>query len=319
MTRKILHPTADPVFKRIFGQEKAITIEIINLLIKPPNPVVDLEYLPNEMFHDMNDGKISIVDVRCLDSMKQQFIIEMQLVHHAGFNQRALLYAAKAYGQQLRKGMSYNDAQSVYLLSIVNHSFKPNPNKWLHKIEMLDRTDPDFEVPGITLLFLELAKRKKLGNFNFDDPVDRWLSFLAEPEKILTMPKYDLSVYPNLLKAAELLDESNYTQEQLNAYDRHLLAVYDINMSRIESFDEGVEVGEARGVEKGHKQGLEQGREEGRQEGHEEGRQEGREEGIHLYVPIIKELLKGELSHDQIAEQFSVSVQLVDKLAEELK
>ena len=88
-----------------------------------------------------------------------------------------------------------------------------------------------------------------MGNFNFDDPVDRWLSFLAEPEKILTMPKYDLSVYPNLLKAAELLDESNYTQEQLNAYDRHLLAVYDINMSRIESFDEGVDEGLKRGRE----------------------------------------------------------------------
>lgn len=54
------------------------------------------------------------------------------------------------------------------------------------------------------------------------------------------MPKYNLSVYPNLLEAAELLDESNYTQEQPNAYDRHLLAVYDINMSRIESFDEAV-------------------------------------------------------------------------------
>jgi predicted transposase/invertase (TIGR01784 family) len=133
-----------------------------------------------------------------------------------------------------------------------------------------------------------------LGNFNFDDPVDRWLSFLAEPEKILTMPKYDLSVYPNLLKAAELLDESNYTQEQLNAYDRHLLAVYDINMSRIESFDEGVD------------------------EGLNRGREEGREEGIHLSVPIIKELLKGELTHEEIAEKFSVSVQLVAKLAEEL-
>ncbi len=141
-----------------------------------------------------------------------------------------------------------------------------------------------------------------MGNFNFDDPVDRWLSFLAEPEKILTMPKYDLSVYPNLLKAAELLDESNYTQEQLNAYDRHLLAVYDINMSRIESFDEGVEVGETRGVAKGLKQGLEQ----------------GREEGIHLSAPIIKELLKSQLSHEEIAERFSVSGQLVTKLAEEL-
>ena len=120
------------------------------------------------------------------------------------------------------------------------------------------------------------------------------MGYKAEPEKILTIPKYDLSVYPNLLKAAELLDESNYTQEQLNAYDRHLLAVFDINMSRIESFDEGVD------------------------EGLKRGREEGREEGIHLYVPIIKVLLKGELSHAQIAEQFFVCVQLVDKLAEEL-
>jgi predicted transposase YdaD len=69
-------------------------------------------------------------------------------------------------------------------------------------------------------------------------------------------------------------------------------------MSRIESFDEGVD------------EGLKRGR--------EEGRQEGREEGIHLYVPIIKELLNGELSNEQIADKFSVSVQLVDKLAEEL-
>lgn len=133
-----------------------------------------------------------------------------------------------------------------------------------------------------------------MGNFNFDDPVDRWLSFLVEPEKILTMPKFDLSVYPNLLKAAELLDESNYTQEQLNAYDRHLLAVYDINMSRIESFDEGFD------------------------EGLKRGRGEGLEQGIHHSVPIIKELLKGQLSHEEIAERFSVSVQLVTKLAEEL-
>ncbi len=94
MKRDLLKPTADVVFKRIFGQEKEITIEIINLIINPPNPVIDLEYLPQEMFPDVNDGKISIVDVRCVDSMRQQFIIEMQVVHHEGFNQRALMYAA---------------------------------------------------------------------------------------------------------------------------------------------------------------------------------------------------------------------------------
>jgi predicted transposase/invertase (TIGR01784 family) len=299
MKRDLLKPTADIVFKRIFGQEKEITIEFINLFIDPPHPVVDLEFLPQEMLPDVVDGKISIVDVRCIDSIRQQFIIEMQLVHHVGFNQRALLYAARAYSQQLKKGMPYSDAQPVYLLNIINHTIKANPEKWLHHLSVIDRIDPEFEVPGINLIFLELAKRKNLGNFSIDNPVDRWLTFLAEPEKILAMTKFDLSVYPNLMKAAELLDESNYTQAQLDAYDRHLMAVYDINRSRIESFDkgfeEGVEIGEERGIEK------------------------GREEGMDLSVIIIKELQKRELSHEEIAIKHGVELQVVIKLAAALK
>jgi predicted transposase YdaD len=65
-------------------------------------------------------------------------------------------------------------------------------------------------------------------------------------------------------------------------------------MSRIESFDEGFD------------------------EGLKRGRGEGLEQGIHLSAPIIKELLKGELTHAQIAERYSVSFDLVAKLAEEL-
>lgn len=71
-----------------------------------------------------------------------------------------------------------------------------------------------------------------------------------------------------------------------------------------------LKLGKRGGVEKGHKQGLEKGL--------EQGRQEGREQGIHLSVPIIKELFKGELSHEEIAERYSVSFDLVAKLAEEL-
>jgi predicted transposase/invertase (TIGR01784 family) len=227
--------------------------------------------------------------------MKQQFIIEMQVVHHEGFNQRALMYAAKAYGQQLKKGMFYNDAQPIYLLSIINHAIKSDPQKWLHRTAMIDRTDPEFEISGINLIFLELAKRKKLGNFNFKDPVDRWLSFLIEPEKISSMTKFDLSVYPNLLKATELLDESNYSQAQLDAYDRHLLAVYDINRSNIESYDrghgEGIEIGEERGIKK------------------------GREEGFDITLNLIDELEKGILSNEELAQKYSKPLSVIEQLA----
>ena len=237
------------------------------------------------------------MDVRCKDSRNQQFIIEMQLVQHAGFNQRALMYAARAYAQQLKKGMSFKDVPPVYLLSIVHHQIKPDAHKWLHQLSVIDKTDPTFEITGNHLVFLELAKRKKWGNFNFNDPIDSWLSFLAEPEKILNMTKFDLSVYPNLMKAVELLDESNYTQAQLDAYDRHLMAVYDINRSRIESYDEGYDKGVIDGETRGKLSGV--------------------LEGVDLSIAIMKDLKEGRLSFEQIAVQYSVSIELVLKLSGE--
>ncbi len=97
------------------------------------------------------------------------------------------------------------------------------------------------------------------------------------------MTKFDLSVYPNLMKAAELLDESNYTQAQLDAYDRHLMAVYDINRSRIESYDKGID------------------------------------KGLQLSVAIYKDIQDGQLTLEAIALKYSISLEEVKKLAAAFK
>jgi hypothetical protein len=54
MKRDLLKPTADIVFKRIFGQEKEITIEFINLFVSPPQPVVDITYLKQVLAKTVN-------------------------------------------------------------------------------------------------------------------------------------------------------------------------------------------------------------------------------------------------------------------------
>jgi hypothetical protein len=113
--------------------------------------------------------------------------------------------------------------------------------------------------------------------------VDRWLTFLAEPEKLITMQKFDLSVYPNLMKAVEILDRSNFSLEQQIAYDNHLFAVADINQTRIESFDKGFE--------------------------------EGLEEGFDLTLNLIDDLEKGILSNAELAEKYSKSITVFEKLA----
>lgn len=112
MKRVLLRPTADLVFKRIFGKEKEIAIEFINLFINPPKPVVDITFLEQEMPADLRDGKVSVVDIRCTDSNNQHFILEMQVVHHEGFLDRQLLYACKAYAMQFLFSVKYSDRQN---------------------------------------------------------------------------------------------------------------------------------------------------------------------------------------------------------------
>jgi hypothetical protein len=86
-----------------------------------------------------------------------------------------------------------------------------------------------------------------------------------------------------VLKAAELLDESNYSQAQLDAYDRHLMAVYDINRSRIESYDKGID------------------------------------KGLQLSVAIYKDIQDGQLTLEAIALKNSISLEEVKKLAAVVK
>ena len=141
-----------------------------------------------------------------------------------------------------------------------------------------------------------------MDNFSMDNPVDRWITFLAEPEKLITMQKFDISVYPNLMKAVEILDRSNFTIEQQIAYDNHLFAVADINQSNIDSFDRGHGEGFGEGIEKGRV----------------EGEQKGLHRGLSLSRAIIRELKKGELSHEEIAIKFSLPIAEVKLMAEDL-
>ena len=134
-----------------------------------------------------------------------------------------------------------------------------------------------------------------MSNFRMDNPTDRWMAFLSEPEKLINMAKFDISVYPNLMKAVELLDRSNYSVAQQIAYDNHLFAVADINQSRIESFDKGFE----EGMEKGMGKGI------------DKGRMMGIEEGMNKTIAILQELRDGTKSNEEIAEQYQVNLKEV--------
>ena len=178
----------------------------------------------------------------------------------------------------------------MFLLSIMDHSFDTSSDAWLHRYCVINEVDLNKKMEGIHLIFLELEKCRKLGNFTMDKEQDRWISFLTQPEKFIAMPTEYLHNYPNLLKAVELLDESNYTPGQLLAYEQYMDGIMSWNSTMVESFDNGFE----EGMEKGMVKGI--------------------EKGTDLTIAIINDIRNGQKTVEEIAQAFGVSIDVVKRI-----
>ena len=296
--KKILNPLSDLVFKRIFGTEKEILIEFINIFIELDNPVISIEFLPLELLSESREEKTPVVDVRCIDAANRHFILEIQISSQVAFIKRALFYLSRVYGRQLVRGNDYVPLEPVYLLSLLNFQLFPALEDCYQSFSMRSDQQRETSIEGLHLIFLELPKLKKRTNFNSASLKDYWMLFLTEPEKLQHMRAHPLHEYPNLLKAVELLDESNYTPAQLAAYDRYMDNIRTYNSVMITKYDEG----HADGMEKGLEKGMEKGRENGINE-----------ERLRLFS-IIEEIQKGEKTLEEIATKFNEPIEIINKL-----
>lgn len=105
---KYLDPRADLTFKKVFADHKDLMISFLNAMLPLPDDgqVTSIEYLPFELIPTMPLKKDTIVDVRCEDQLKRQFIVEMQMIWTADFFKRVLFNSSKAYVKQLKSGMT---------------------------------------------------------------------------------------------------------------------------------------------------------------------------------------------------------------------
>jgi predicted transposase/invertase (TIGR01784 family) len=258
MGSRQLHPLADPVFKRIFGEEKEILMDLINAVIGLEHPVVNIEYLPPELLPQRANEKTTIVDVRCTDDLNRHFIVEMQVMQQSALQKRVFFNATRVYARQIEKGIDFEELQPVYALCFVDHVLEQDTQRWKHKFIIINEDEPSRRIAEMELHFIELSKCRKRTNFDLKDPLDRWIKFLIDPEHIKTFSMESKFEYPNLKKAVLLLDESNYTEGQLIAYDNYLASIMSWNSTMIHHYDEGIKDGMAKGIEEGKSQEREQ-------------------------------------------------------------
>ena len=109
--------------------------------------------------------------------------------------------------------------------------------------------DPSKTLDALHLIFVELPK------FTSKNPIDKkltvlWLRYLSEMHKLLSMNNENFPLPPEILEAIELTKESNYTPEQLLAYDKYLDGIRTREMYRIDAEARGEARGKAIGDEK---------------------------------------------------------------------
>jgi len=179
--------------------------------------------------------------------MKRNFIFEIQIIRQNYYEERVLYYASKAYSKQLVKSSNYKELQPVYLLSILDHALDYSIDGWLQRFSFINELNTTKKVMGIHLIYLELEKcRKKVISHCKPYKTDGSLfSLNLKNTGHVTRTKHN---YPNLIKAVELLDESNYTPGQLIAYDRYLDGIMTWNTTMTDSYDNGFNEGMDKGT-----------------------------------------------------------------------
>src|SRR3954465_767350 len=129
----------DFVFRRIFATHPDILRGLLNDLLdrRDDDAIVSIEYLPSEQLPLVTGAKLSILDVRCKDRAGTKFVVEMQLIHVAGFINRVVYNACKAYADQLKTGEKYTKLGDVVAMRIWDFELWPDAQQDKQKLPLV--------------------------------------------------------------------------------------------------------------------------------------------------------------------------------------
>ncbi len=219
---KYAPPTNDFVFKKLFD-EKILLIDFINSAL-PDRKVKDIEHLSTDMLPDIRTKKESILDVLCTDEDGSKYIIEMQAVKEKGFEKRAAFYASKIYSSQLDISEKYADLKDVIFIAITNFVLFPNKEDCFSIHHILDKKTYEHDLKAFSFAFIELPKFKEQEELQGElHGIYKWCDFFKNAEYRKSIKTKD----PIMQKAYEIVEMSNWTEQELFFYEAHKKIIMD--------------------------------------------------------------------------------------------
>ena len=183
MTRTLLSPKVDFVFKKIFGSEenKSVLISFLNATLKPKKEIVSVDLKNTDIEKEYLKDKFSRLDVKATTSNKETINIEIQLKNEYDMIQRSLYYWSKIYEEQIQEEDSYSNLNRTVCINILNYNYLKNDR--FHNIYRLKEIETNEELTDIEEIhFIEIPKLRELNLNDEADMLEVWIEFLRDPE-----------------------------------------------------------------------------------------------------------------------------------------
>jgi predicted transposase/invertase (TIGR01784 family) len=244
----------DFVFRRIFAHHPELTTALLNDLLgfQGDDRIVWLALLSPEQAPIVPGAKLSILDLKARDQRGRTFVVEIQLLHMAGFLNRVVYNASKTFVGQLRAAQSYTELTDVLALSLCDFPIWPD-QAGEAAVPLVSRWSMREKVSGregllqVQYAFVELPKVAAAGPLG--TVAERWVWLFKYGVNLEQMP-------PGLSRAQEavlhLAEEATVSSEEAEAYRR----VFDeIDQAR-QLAAEAAQKGKADGLREGEAKGL---------------------------------------------------------------
>ena len=212
MSKGLLDPKVDFVFKNIFGSPKhpRILISFLNAILKPVQKIVSVEIKGTDIEKQFIEDKYSRLDVKATTSNNEIINIEIQLKNENNMIQRSLYYLSKMYEEQLSEGEDYSKLCRTVCINILN--FKYLQTDKFHTGYRLKEIESNEELTNIIEMhFIEIPKLEDYSGEK--DMLVAWTEFLKNPESE-KVRGLELSVEEIREAKDELIRMSNNPEER---------------------------------------------------------------------------------------------------------
>ncbi len=159
-----INPFTDFGFKKIFGEEatKDLLLDFINsILSEETGEITSLEYSKNEHLGLGELDRKVVFDIYCITDKGERIIVEMQKAFQLNFKDRSLFYTTFPVRDQAIVGDWDFELKAVYCISILDFKLKDQfsePDKFIHRIGLLDRDTGERFSSKLNFIYLEVPK-----------------------------------------------------------------------------------------------------------------------------------------------------------------